>query len=88
MTAKIQCGEPMTMRIWAAIPVYIALATLIQFASSATDAAIIGGATYAVYDFTNLALLRQYDPLIAMIDTAWGALLFATTYKVMSYIRI
>ncbi len=37
----------------------------------------MGAATYAVYDFTNLATLKNYDFSFAVVDTLWGGVLFA-----------
>lgn len=82
MIANIQ-GSPLVFRYVAAIPVYIALAYLLSFASNWKQAAAIGGATYAVYDFTNYATIKNYTLSFALQDTAWGATLFAIVYKLM-----
>jgi uncharacterized membrane protein len=37
--------------------------------------ALFGALTYAIYDFTNLAVLDGWNWKIAMIDTIWGAVL-------------
>ncbi len=73
---RTQGGAPFQMR-WAAAPViYLALAYLVTLARSTAEAAAIGAATYAVYDFTNYATLTKYDLNFAILDTAWGATLF------------
>lgn len=82
MISSIQ-GEPLQMRLWAAVPVYLALAYLIQFAASAREAFFIGTATYAVYDFTNLSTLQKYSPLFAIADTLWGGILFALVHTAL-----
>ena len=35
--------------------------------------AFFGGVTFAVYDLTNHATLREWRPAMTMIDIAWGA---------------
>ncbi len=84
MIMQIQ-GSPLVFRYAAAIPVYLALAYLLTLASNWRQAALIGGATYAVYDFTNYATLKDYTLGFALQDTAWGAILFAAVYKIMNY---
>jgi uncharacterized membrane protein len=37
--------------------------------------ALFGALTYAIYDFTNLAVLSAWNWKIAIIDTLWGATL-------------
>ena len=73
-------GSPLVFRYAAAIPVYLALAYLLTLATSWRSAAAIGAATYAVYDFTNYASLKNYTLKFALQDTAWGSILFALTY--------
>jgi uncharacterized membrane protein len=38
----------------------------------------LGAATYAVYDFTNLAIFEKYNLYLAIADTIWGGVLMAT----------
>lgn len=52
---------------------------IIREKRSVQDAAILGLVIYAVYDSTNYALLKQWRPEIAIMDSLWGATLFATT---------
>ncbi len=86
MIAAIQ-GSPLQFRMWAAIPVYFALGYLLTVASSLPGAswrhaALVGAATYAVYDFTNLATLTRYPLMFALQDTLWGGALMAIAFKV------
>lgn len=76
MVKKIQGGSPMQLRWEAAPPVYLALAYLLLQARSNTQAFLIGLSTYAVYDFTNYATLRNYDLKFGIADTIWGGVLF------------
>lgn len=43
------------------------------------DAALLGLTIYAVYEFTNLSLFKNWEVFTAVIDTTWGSLLFALT---------
>lgn len=79
---SIQGGQAMQFRLWAAIPVYFALGYLLTVATSWRHAALIGAATYAVYDFTNLAAFKKYTIQFALQDTLWGATLMAIAFKV------
>ncbi len=81
-------GSPVEFRYWAAIPVYLALAYLLTLADSPLKAAAIGGATYAVYDFTNLATIKKYTVPFAIMDTVWGATLFGLTFAAAKYFKV
>lgn len=87
MIMKIQ-GSPLEFRIAAAVPVYLALAYLITYAKSWQHAAAIGAATYAVYDFTNYATIKNYTLSFAIQDTLWGGALFALTWLVAKKLNI
>lgn len=52
---------------------------IIREKRSIQDAAILGLVIYAVYESTNYALLKRWKPEIAIMDSLWGAVLFATT---------
>jgi uncharacterized membrane protein len=41
-----------------------------------------------VYDFTNYALLKDYDFRFAVADTVWGGVLFSMVHSVMKYIPV
>jgi uncharacterized membrane protein len=81
MIAAIQ-GSPLQFRLWSAIPVYLALGYLLTLAGGWREAALVGAATYAVYDFTNYATLTRYPLKFAVMDTLWGATLMAIAFKV------
>jgi uncharacterized membrane protein len=76
MFKKIQGGMPLEVRGVAAVPVYFALAILVQIGKSTAEAGLIGLCTYAVYDFTNLATLTNYRLDFAIADSLWGGALF------------
>ncbi len=81
-------GSPLVFRYVAAVPVYIALAYLIGLATSWKQAAAIGAATYAVYDFTNYATLKNYTIEFALRDTAWGGVLFTLTWLALNKLGV
>ena len=49
---------------------------IIKDSRSLTDAFILGLATYGVYEYTNLALLKNWRLETTIIDTLWGGILF------------
>ena len=63
---------------------------IIQKHKSVKEAALLGLLIYAVYEFTNLSLFTNWSVLTVLIDTTWGAVLFALTtaivYKISSVI--
>ena len=87
MTERIQ-GAPVSFNLGAGLVVYIALAYLIYQVSSVQDAALLGAATYAVYDFTSLAILKNYEVGMAAADTLWGGALFAIVYSIINYLKV
>ena len=84
---KIQ-GSPVVFRYGAAIVVYLAMVYLLSLAVSAAHAFTIGFCTYAVYDFTNYALLKDYDVKFALADTIWGGILFALVFLEKQYFKL
>jgi uncharacterized membrane protein len=56
---------------------------------SVKDAALFGLVIYAVYEFTNLALFKNWYVTTAIIDSLWGSILFGLTtgivYKVQAF---
>ena len=46
---------------------------------SVLEAFIFGLVIYGVYDTTNFAMFKKWDPYLAMMDTLWGGTLMATT---------
>jgi uncharacterized membrane protein len=79
MVRNIQ-GSGLEMKLLPAGVVYLALGYLATLPKSTLEAFGIGAATYAVYDFTNLAILKKYDPMFAIADTLWGGTLMAIVY--------
>lgn len=82
MFSSIQ-RSPLQMRMAAAIPVYAALSYLLLQQTSVAGAAASGVAVYAVYDFTNLLVFKNYTLEFAVADTLWGGVLFSTSYYIL-----
>lgn len=83
MIQRIQ-GSPLNMLYLPAIIVYLALGYLMLQTETPLQAFYMGAATYAVYDFTNLATLKNYDLSFALLDSLWGGVLFAVVRFVLN----
>lgn len=77
---KIQGGDEVRMRPIAGLVVYPALAFLALQTTSLKNAFLTGAAVYAVYDFTVLAVFKDYPLYLAVGDTLWGGTLFSAIY--------
>ena len=84
--------EDMKVNVVGAIGSYIFLIlVLYKFIvlerKSPTDAFLLGLYIYGVFDFTNIAIFKNYKLLPALSDTIWGGVLFYAvtwfTYKVL-----
>jgi uncharacterized membrane protein len=76
LVLRIQ-GSELQMRVAPAIVVYLALAYLVMQVETPLEAFKMGVAVYAVYDFTNMALFKNYTLSFAIMDSLWGGILFA-----------
>lgn len=69
--------------------VYFAIAPAMasgNWQAATLNGALFGFFTYLTYDFTNLAVLKGYDPLVAVVDTLWGTVLGATVAGVTTVV--
>lgn len=78
----IQADRSMNVRLWGAIPVYLALGYLVSQIHSAPRAFLAGMCTYAVYDFTQIVTFDKYPVWFAMADSLWGGLLMSLVWWV------
>ena len=78
----IQANRSMNVRLWPAVPIYIALGYLVSEVHSAPRAFLTGLATYAVYDLTQLVTFDKYPLWFALADSIWGGVLMALTWWV------
>ncbi len=76
----IQGGREVRMRPIAGVVVYPAMAFLALQTKSLRDAFLTGLAVYAVYDFTVLAVFKDYPLYMAVADAVWGAFLFMAVF--------
>ena len=56
---------------------------IIQRNRSVKDAALLGFVIYGTYEFTNMALFKDWSILTAIIDTTWGTVLFGLTTAII-----
>lgn len=80
MVKKIQNTE-LKMKILPTIACYIFLVTSLYYFiiyknGSYIDAFLLGLFIYGVYETTNMAIFKDWNIYIALIDTLWGGLLF------------
>ncbi len=78
LVLRIQ-GSDLKLRYIPALVVYLALAYLVTKTETPLEAFKVGVAVYAVYDFTNLAMFKNYTLSFALMDSLWGGILMATT---------
>jgi uncharacterized membrane protein len=86
MFSAIQGQGEVVMRLWPALIVYGALAYLLLLQKSVIGSALSGLAVYAVYDFTNLVVFKDYKLSFAIQDTLWGGVLFGTAFWILQKI--
>lgn len=73
-------GSPLSIRFLPALFVYVALAYLVSIPKSQTDAFLLGVSTYAIYDFTNYSIFKNYTLQFAIMDTIWGGVLMSSVW--------
>ena len=84
----IQVDRSMNVRLWGAIPVYLALAYLVTQVSSAPRAFLLGMSVYAVYDFTQIVVFDKYPLAFATLDSLWGGLLMALAWSLATRLNL
>jgi uncharacterized membrane protein len=91
---KLIQGSPIQIRLIATAITYIFLIFglnyfIIRKHRSVKEAALLGLVIYAVYEFTNYSILKDWSLLTVIMDTTWGTILFAlTTAIVYSVMKI
>lgn len=92
MVRNIQ-KEDMKIDIYGVLGSYILIIMvlykfIIMDRRSPNDAFILGFCVYGIYEFTNIAIFKNYKWIAAIVDTLWGGILFYTatyiTYKILS----
>lgn len=89
MVEKIQ-NEKTILKLPAAVVSYVLLILAVhQIVLEKPDnyrrAFMIGLIIYGVFDATNMALFNKYDITVAIEDSIWGGVLFATTLYLYNY---
>ena len=88
--------EDMKLNIFGAIGSYLLLILvlykfIIVERKSPSDAFLLGFCIYGVFDFTNIAIFKNYSLLPALLDTLWGGVLFyivtKITYGTLYYLK-
>ena len=92
MIHEIQ-GFPMVVRLESALICYLVLTGLLYYfiilpGRPATDAALLGVGTYAVYETTSYAVLKKWEPQIVIIDSLWGGALFYLVTSVVYFVNM
>jgi len=80
--------EPMSVNLIYAFMSYVFIfLTFYYFVivkkATVKEAFLLGFFTYAIFDFTNLALFKNYSIQTALIDMIWGGTLFALTRMIV-----
>jgi len=84
----IQGGRNVRMRPIAGLVVYPALAYLALKTTSLKEAFLMGASVYAVYDFTVLAVFKDYPLYLAVGDTLWGGILFSAVFLLRNWLGL
>lgn len=99
MIFKIQ-QSPMILNKKYALVAYVLLATALSIFSipnirnthilsdSIYYGGILGLVIYGIFDFTNLAILQNYNLRVGIVDTFWGGLLFTICAYIVKHILI
>ena len=78
-------GSELKMAIIPTFLCYVFLIILLYYfivlkKQSVFDAFILGLSVYGVYETTNLAIFKKWNPSIGIVDTIWGGILFSLSY--------
>lgn len=77
-------GSRITLNPYYAAVVYVFLAYMLMKTNTIMDAFLFGVCIYGVYDFTTLAIFKNYDVRFAVADTIWGGILFVLSRYILS----
>ena len=84
--------SPLVVNIAPAVFTYILMAILLNYFIISSnkppfDAFILGFCAYGIFDFTNMAIFKNYNLKTAITDTLWGAILFFTVTTITYYVK-
>jgi uncharacterized membrane protein len=85
---KFVQGSDIKINYFATIAVYLVLVFGLQYfiidkRKSIKEAALLGLVIYAVYELTNLSLLKNWKLTTVVIDTLWGTTLYGLTTAII-----
>lgn len=83
-------NSPLKLRIYPTIVVYILIFLMwiifiynqkdkFTFKENIFRAFLLGMCTYGIYDFTNMAIFKNWNINVALMDTIWGGVLYSLT---------
>jgi uncharacterized membrane protein len=83
-------NSPLKLRIYPTIVVYILIFLMwiifiynqkdkFTFKENIFRAFLLGMCTYGIYDFTNMAIFKDWTINVAIMDTIWGGVLYSLT---------
>ena len=77
----------MKVNMYGAIIVYVLLLFviykfIIMERKSPNEAFLLGLSIYGIFDFTNMALFKNYKLIPSIVDTIWGGILFYITTRI------
>lgn len=78
---KLVQKEPFKLNIYSAILCYILLTLgiyyfVIEKNLSYKEAFFLGFIIYGIFDTTTMSIFNDWNPLLALLDTCWGGILF------------
>ncbi len=95
--AILQGGEVAPLKAPAALVYLLMAIALTAFAAPfiqedslwkcALSGALLGLCIYGIYDFTNLAILKNYPLKFALVDMAWGTFSFGLANTCLFFLR-
>lgn len=83
--------SPFKVNIIGALLSYICIIILLNYfvllrSGSLQDAFLLGILSYGIYDMTNMALFKEWDMSLAIIDIIWGGTLFTLTTFITNWV--
>ena len=81
-------GSRVTLNPYYAAVVYVFLSYMLMKTNTIMEAFLFGVCIYGVYDFTTLAIFKNYDVRFAVADTIWGGILFVLSRYILSVVAV
>lgn len=88
---KIQ-GSDLKLNLIYTILCYVFLIAIIYYfliykKATLLDAFLLGLFTYGIFETTNMAIFKDWDPKIGFIDIIWGGILFSSTFYIYNIVQ-